>query len=71
MNIGISVLPTLGIAWREKMKWYYVPYRSLKPYRVHGVELVVHAQQTATREEIGEIAYPLKATVLMGNNLDS
>ena len=50
-----------------KMKWYYVPYRTLKPYRVMGLELSVQVQQSSIHAELGKVEYPLKATVALDN----
>ena len=61
----ISILPTLGIGRRKKMQRYYVPYRSLNPCVVHGVDLFAHADQTSIHEELGGIAHPLIATVVL------
>ena len=49
------------------MKWYYAPYRSLKPYRVMGSGLSAQAHQSSIRAELGKVEYPLKATVALGN----
>ena len=51
------------------MKWYYVPYRSLKPYRVMGLELLVQVPQSSTHAQLGVVEYPLKATVNLDNYL--
>ena len=67
----ICILPTLGIAWGAKMKRGYAPYRSLKPYRVMGLGLLEQGQQSSTHDELGNVEYPLKDTVVMCNYLDA
>ena len=59
----------MGISWDGDMKWFYAPYRSLKPYKVYCLELVVQTYQSASHEEIGEIPFPQKATANLDNNI--
>ena len=39
------------------MQRYWVPYRSAKQYREHGLDLLAHAHQTSTNDELWGIAH--------------
>ena len=66
---GSWILLTLGMTWGQTSKWYYVPYRSLKPYRAMGVELKVHETQSADHDELGRVTFPLKASVVLDSDM--
>ena len=57
------------MTWGQTTKWYYVPYRSLKPYRVMGVELKVHEKQSVDHDELGCVTFPLKASVVLDSDM--
>ena len=65
----IRIFHLLGVSWGDTTQWYYVPYRTLKPYRVFGLKLVIQKEQSSTHPELGEVKYPLKAVVSLENNI--
>ena len=44
-----------------------MPYRSLEPYRVMGIELKINDSQSADHDELGNVTFPLKASVVLDN----